>query len=605
MEPVILVDSNDTVIGTAEFVWEARGRLLQRRAADRHHSAGLWSACLTAFLFASPVVVGATGCQDAQPAVNTQVREEPTNGQSPGQQQQAPAMSLERVTAVIREQVTAMTDPVRALYDEEYAPLWIDATGAPTESARHALDALRNAARDGLPESRYDVVAMDSLAGLLRPIAARDAAVAGRFDALLSRGLLRYIRDLHVGRIDPRQLGLKLDLPADQHVFPELIRTALAQARIPELVAEQRPPFALYRRLQDALAHYRALAASSRLDQLPALSAAVEPGATWQGLPALRQRLRLFGDLPADAPGPADSMRHEGALIDAVRAFQQRHGLSDDGVIGRMTLAALNVPLEQRIRQIELSLERLRWLPDLSGERLIVVNIPTFHLWAWDAIAAESTPALDMAVIVGSALDTRTPVFAEELDYVIFRPYWNVPRSITRNELLPQIRRDPAYLQRNDMEIVQGQGDDAQPMAPSPENLDLLASGQLRLRQRPGPRNSLGLVKFMFPNDENVYLHDTPADALFSRARRDFSHGCVRVADPVALAEFALQDVPGWDRERIVQAMNAGSSRRVDLPRPITVLLFYTTAIVTPDGTVHFAADIYGHDTRLIEALRS
>jgi murein L,D-transpeptidase YcbB/YkuD len=195
-------------------------------------------------------------------------------------------------------------------------------------------------------------------------------------------------------------------------------------------------------------------------------------------------------------------------------------------------------------------------------------------------------------------------VFAEQMEYVIFRPYWNVPASIARNETVPAIRRDPAYLTRNDMEIVQGQGDDARPLAPTAANIDLLARGQLRVRQRPGPRNSLGLVKFMFPNSSNVYLHDTPADELFSRARRDFSHGCVRVANPIGLAEFVLRGQPGWDRQRITDAMENGVTLRVDLPRPIPVLLFYITALVTPEGTPFFAADIYRQDVGLLAALR-
>jgi murein L,D-transpeptidase YcbB/YkuD len=194
-------------------------------------------------------------------------------------------------------------------------------------------------------------------------------------------------------------------------------------------------------------------------------------------------------------------------------------------------------------------------------------------------------------------------VFAEEMKYLIFRPYWNVPTSILRKEMLPRLRKDPGYLERNDLEMVQGQRDDAQPVAPTPANIDLLAKGQLRVRQRPGPRNSLGLVKFIFPNDDNVYLHSTPAQELFNRTRRDFSHGCVRVEKPVDLAEWALRDVSGWDRARIVAAMDRGSPLQVNLARPIPVLMFYTTAIVLQDGTPQFFEDVYGHDARLLKTL--
>jgi L,D-transpeptidase YcbB len=264
----------------------------------------------------------------------------------------------------------------------------------------------------------------------------------------------------------------------------------------------------------------------------------------------------------------------------------------------------LRVPLATRVRQIELALERLRWLPHLGHERFLAVNIPMFRLWAWDSIPPDGAPSFDMGVIVGRALDTRTPVFVEEMRSIIIRPYWNIPSSILRHEILPAIERDPEYLRRQDMEIVSGSGDDAHPVPATAENLARLREGRLRVRQRPGPNNALGLVKFVFPNDENVYMHGTPAMQLFSRSRRDFSHGCVRLEDPVALAEWVLNDQPEWTRDRILAAMQGSAPRRVNLRQPIQVILFYITAVVMPDdGTVRFADDIYGHDARLEKAL--
>jgi murein L,D-transpeptidase YcbB/YkuD len=208
-----------------------------------------------------------------------------------------------------------------------------------------------------------------------------------------------------------------------------------------------------------------------------------------------------------------------------------------------------------------------------------------------------------MNVIVGRAL-TRTPVFVDEMRYLIFRPYWNVPRSILASEMLPAMRRDPGYVARQNLEIVAGPGDDARPVAFSEKTLEQLQNGALRVRQRPGPNNALGLVKFVFPNDENVYLHSTPAAELFSRSRRDFSHGCVRVEDPVALAAWVLRGQKEWTKDRILAAMNGAQSVRVNLPRPIQVILFYVTAVVMPeDGTVQFADDVYGHDATLDRAL--
>jgi murein L,D-transpeptidase YcbB/YkuD len=326
---------------------------------------------------------------------------------------------------------------------------------------------------------------------------------------------------------------------------------------------------------------------------------ALRPGDAYAGASALHRLLRALGDLPPATPPPAE--RYDAALVQGVRHFQSRHGLAADGVIGAATWVALAVPPAQRAQQIALALERLRWLPDMSGQPFIGINIPMFRLWARDA--AGGVPA-GMAVVVGRALNTQTPVLFDAMSHVIFRPYWNVPRSILRNEVLPALERDAGWLRRNDMEIVRGGGDDAQPLALDAASLAGLRQGSLRVRQRPGPKNSLGLVKFIFPNDANVYLHGTPAPALFGRARRDFSHGCVRVEDPLALAQWVRREQPQWTRERIEAAMAGSAPVRVDLKRPLPVILFYVTAMVIPsDQALHFADDIYGHDTRLAHAL--
>ena len=424
------------------------------------------------------------------------------------------------------------------------------------------------------------------------------------FDAALSASILRYLTHLHIGRIDPRAVGFRLEIPAEGHDFTRLVRSSLADGSISRLVRDLHPPLALYRRLRDALARYRELAIRHPAwPPMPAVRASVKPGQPYAGLPELARRLAALGDLEASAAAGTDTTYGE-PLVSAVKGFQERHGLAPDGVIGTATIAALNVSPAYRVRQIALSLERLRWLPDLGRGRFIVVNIPAFRLWAFDSLGTEGAPSRDMAVIVGRrALNTRTPGFVDEMRYLIFRPYWNVPLSIARNEIVPAARKDPSYLDRNDMEIVQGPGDDARLVAGTAENLELVASGQLRVRQRPGPGNALGLVKFIFPNDANVYLHGTPATQLFDRARRDFSHGCVRVENPVGLAEWVLSDVAGWDRSRIEDAMAASESERVHLTAPIPVLLFYTTAIARADGTVAFYEDLYGHDGRLLRAL--
>jgi murein L,D-transpeptidase YcbB/YkuD len=293
----------------------------------------------------------------------------------------------------------------------------------------------------------------------------------------------------------------------------------------------------------------------------------------------MRRLLTMLGDLSDDTAPPKDSRRYDATLAAGVRRFQQRHGRSDDAVIGRMTLQDLRVPPQHRVQQIELALERLRWLPAQFAERYIVVNMPEFRLRAFDA--GNESPRLTMGVVVGSAAQgDETPILHANMRYVVFQPIWTVPDAIVREEIRPKLEKDPAYLEKQNMEY------------------DSLG----RIRQRPGPNNSLGLVKFIFPNPHQVYLHDTPSKDLFRRSRRDFSHGCIRVADPVALAEFVLDG--DWDRERIVEAMKKGPERnRVDLAAPIPVYLLYTTAVVDAEGRIFFYDDIYGHDARLAQAL--
>lgn len=464
-------------------------------------------------------------------------------------------------------------------------PLWRDRAGRLNHDALEALSLLAAANREGLDPDDYDATELQCAGTLLERPGASSADIAV-FDERLTASVVRYLHDLHEGRVDPRALGFRMNAPPDGHDFAALVTAAVADHRLAALVEEFTPHLALYRNLRSALARYRLLAADADSETVPT-GGSVHPGAEYPAAQILKRRLEAVGDLPDDTVrSVAVPPVYAGSLVDGVRRFQRRHGLDPDGVLGAKTQAALRVPLTWRVQQIELALERLRWLPHLEDERFVGVNIPTFRLAAWNAVRPEGLPAFQSAVIVGRALNTRTPVFVEEMRYLVFRPYWNVPSSILRHEILPAIVRQPDYLRRHDMEVVSGPG---QPM---------------RVRQRPGPANALGLVKFVFPNDDDVYMHGTPVPALFGRARRDFSHGCVRVEDPVGLAQWALGDQPEWTRDRILEAMNGPASRRVELSRPIRVVLFYLTAVVAPeDGAIHFAEDIYGHDLRLHQVL--
>jgi murein L,D-transpeptidase YcbB/YkuD len=310
----------------------------------------------------------------------------------------------------------------------------------------------------------------------------------------------------------------------------------------------------------------------------------------------------LLGDLKAEEAG--DDTLYTGATVEAIRRFQQRHGLDPDGIVGRATLDALNVPLAHRVRQIELALERIRWLPPLGRDPFLVVDIPAFRLFGFEAVGGSRAPSFTTPVVVGRALDTETPVLYELLRYVEFWPYWNVPRSILVNEILPELRREPAYLRAHRMEIV-GPGD--RPLGDTvTDNLRRrLARGKLRIRQRPGPSNALGRVKFVFPNAANVYLHDTPNSELFRRSRRDFSHGCIRVDDAEGLANWVLRGQAGWGADEVRAALNGAATRRAFLAHPMPVAILYTTAVATPSGEAWFFEDIYGHDRELDEVLRA
>jgi murein L,D-transpeptidase YcbB/YkuD len=321
-------------------------------------------------------------------------------------------------------------------------------------------------------------------------------------------------------------------------------------------------------------------------------------GRAWAGLPLLARRLEALGDLPA---GTAVSGRFEGALVAALQSFQERHGLQPDGVLGRATLQQLNVTPASRARQIELTLERLRWTPFLKAARMIVVNVPEFVLRAYEVHDGQVHVLLTMKVIVGKALDTRTPLFDEDMRFIEFSPYWNVPPSIARHEIVPRLRRDPGYFPRQGLEFVSGGGQVVTTL--SAAHLDAVLQGGWRIRQRPGPQNALGDIKFVFPNNDNIYLHHTPAPKLFERDRRDFSHGCIRVEAPVPLAQFVLRDEPGWTEDRIRQAMGKGESKTLRLTHPLPVLIAYSTVIVK-GGRLFFYPDLYGHDRLLDEALR-
>jgi murein L,D-transpeptidase YcbB/YkuD len=420
---------------------------------------------------------------------------------------------------------------------------------------------------------------------------------------------MRLLASIHEGRVDPRNVGFDYDVSGRRLDLATVLRSSRDAGGLSAAVVSAEPSFPVYRRLVKALAFYRALAAAGEPESIPALPAgqkSVLPGKPWAAAPILAVRLRAFGDLAAAGAAPkapeGGTPLYEGRLVDAVKSFQARHALEPDGTIGPGTITALNVSAAARVRQIELALERERWLPDTRTEPMVFVNVPLFRLWAHDP--GRPDEPLRMNVVVGKSLGHATPIFVEEMEYVIFRPYWSPPPSIVRSEIVPKARVDPSYLARQNMEIVATGDEKAVALPGTPANLDKVLAGKLFVRQKPGEKNSLGLAKFIFPNSENVYMHGTPAQQLFSRSRRDFSHGCIRLEDPARLGEWILRDSPDWTRARIEAAMKGDRPTQVNLKKKLKVILFYDTAYVDSKNVVHFADDYYGHDAKLEAALR-
>ncbi len=530
---------------------------------------------------------GASGCPEAAP----------------------PARGLRRIEPVCARSSDShgAQEALRAIYaGRGDDPLWIGPAG-PTPEALALLARLRAADAYGLRPEDYAgamITEIADRASVHEPAGADQVARRARSDVALSAAALRFVSDLHFGRVDPRQAGFQLDTPRQPFDLASAVEELAAAEDVGRVLASIEPQFYHYKLLEVALERYHELARRPDLTQLPAPAKPVKPGGVYAGAPALRRLLEAVGDLPqANAAAAGEDLRIDALLAAAIARFQARHGLAADGVLGRATYAALTTPFAHRVRQIELTLERWRWLPAFDSPP-IIVNVPEFRLFAFRSTADRKASILQMDVIVGKSYPRfQTPVFAADMKYVVFRPYWDIPYSIMRREMLPEIRANSAYIAKQHLEIVAGQTDAAQPLPVTAENIEALAAGKLRLRQQPGPDNALGLVKFIFPNHYNVYLHSTPAHQLFRESRRAFSHGCIRVSDPVALAEHVLRNATGdWTRGKIVAAMNGEATQRVNLARPIRVMILYGTVLATESGDVMFFDDIYGGDRKL-EAL--
>ena len=484
----------------------------------------------------------------------------------------------------------------RQFYERrEFAPAWIE-NAKPRPQMDALVDAIKAAREEGLDPELYNAALLDTRyregsKGFLTQ-KGFDPVQAGQMDAWMTYLYMKYASDLADGLSDLARADPTWKIKPEK--FDPLIdlERALSENRVAESLGDLTPKDPQYQALRKVLSEYRDLQKKGGWPSVPS-QMKVKPGQANAAVTAVARRLSTSGDYKGRVRPDGEKTAYSNELGEAVKRFQRRHGLQDDGVLSAAVAAEMNVPIDRRIRQLELNLERWRWLPRELGERHILVNIPEYRLEVWEG---DRVP-LSMRVVVGKE-DTQTPIFNDEMTHIVFSPYWNVPPSIAEGETLPSVMKDPGFLARTNMEVV-----DANGTVIDPASVDLDNPTGYRFRQRPGDTNSLGLVKFMFPNQYNVYLHDTPADSLFARASRSFSHGCVRVEQPQALAEYLLSDQSEWPPARIQEAMHAQEERHVKLREPVPVYLGYFTARVSADGVMQFRKDVYEIDGRLTARL--
>lgn len=490
---------------------------------------------------------------------------------------------------------------LRAVYEtRQFAPLWLD-NGKPAERARQAIEVMNHAADDALNVEDYRLPALQQKMDNLGSTASDQQLAA--FDLAMSETLAHYIRDLHVGRVDPRTLGLAIDTSSRRAALPQRLQNTLTAADLVSAVAGARPIIPQYSTLRQLLAEYRALAGQhpSAPDLPPLAGKKLSPGEHWSGTPALVEWLVALGNLPAGTPA---TELYDGPVVEGLKEFQRQHGQIPDGVIGKQTYRNLLVSVPERVRQIELAMERLRWLDDsLLQKRFIVINVPQFTLWAYAPDASgQAKPVLQMPVVVGIARKNETPLMIKNLSTLVFSPYWNVPRSIAKKEILPKLYADPDYLFHENMELVDSNGV-AQGSGVGPLELHAITNGAYRIRQRPGTKNALGELKFVFPNDDSIYMHDTPSKSYFAKERRDLSHGCIRLGNPMGLALFALEPQGEWDEAKVREKIASSRDQHLALKERMPVLLLYMTANVDANGKAVFLQDIYEQDEKLARAL--
>lgn len=416
------------------------------------------------------------------------------------------------------------------------------------------------------------------------------------FDILLTESLVRLGYHLRFGKVDPKSQdpNWNLNRSLENEDPAAIIQAAIDSYSIQAFIDRTIPRQAFYAQYKQALADYLNIKAQGGWPVVPP-GPSLKPGMQDPRIAILTRRLQAEGYLHGPLPGPPDYF--DAALDDAVNRFQQRHGLGTDGVVGRQTLEALNVSVEDRIDQTRVNLERSRWVfKDIQGDFLII-NIAGFKAY----FVRDNQLIWTSRVMVGRPY-RRTPVFKSEIKYMILNPTWTVPPIILRNDVLPRVKTDPGYIEEQRFSVLDQAGKRI-----DPASIDWTVYPEKNfpytLRQESGPDNALGRLKFVFPNSHFVYLHDTPHKELFDRPERTFSSGCIRIENPLQLAELLLNDREKWNQQKIAEAISTDQTQTIYLPEPVTIMLLYWTVVIEPDGTVNFRKDIYGLDKKVLQAL--
>jgi len=500
---------------------------------------------------------------------------------------------------------TAYKTEVAKLYETNgYSLLWVQ-NGRVRPQGQAVITLLQNADAKGLDPEDYDGSRWQSR---LLKLGQRNLGQTTSeqdlvsFDTALTVSAMRYIRAIHCGRVNPKEFKFQLDMGGEQLPLAEFIQTQVVNTGDPAAeIQKLEPPFMGYRKLLALLPVYEGYAKRADEPKLPTVTKTVRPGQPYAGVARLGRFLQVIGDIPAGAQLNPNATLYDGALVEGVKHYQDRHGETPTGDLDARTINELNTPPAVRIRQIKLTLERWRWIPHSFPQPPVVVNLPEYRVRAMNP---DGSVAFYKNVIIGKAYGHKSPVFEKDIQYVVFRPYWEVTPSIQRGEIVPHILKDPNYIAKHNFEVVTPKGEVVTDNQVSPEVLEGIRSLHLMVRQKPGDTNSLGLVKIIFPNPENVYLHGTDAPGLFSQDVRDFSHGCVRVENPADLVAWVLRNNPGWDLERVKATMNGEKNNlQVNLVTRIPVLIVYGTATVNEENQIRFFDDIYGYDADLDKAL--